>query len=326
LCRQLVDSKKDDGFSSLHLACLNGHVMVSSLLLRCGHASVEISNCRKQTPLHLAVAQGHSAIVILLVRDHQASTKAMDEDGDTPLHLILSKTQQSDDTCLKLLASDIIPQMPADYRHVSNAVLAAFLIKHDAPLLVKNRQNKLPLDYVADNRSKEYFVLLNRSTIVKQIIPSTSTTSMCVICDECPAEILFEPCRHRVSCRDCCLKMKRCVLCQLNIENKYCPDGQLLSSSSTTTPRHLHRLTSTTTATTTTTTSPSGGESISKVLRDLESKVQELEDGQSCSICMERARNVAFLCGHTACSDCAQPLKTCHICRKPISKKINLYS
>jgi len=98
-------------------------------------------------------------------------------------------------------------------------------------------------------------------------------------------------------------------------------DGQLLSGSSVNNTRQFQRLPSTTTAV-----NNSDGEIINKVVRDLESKVQELEDGQSCSICMERSRNVAFLCGHTACSNCAQPLKTCHICRKPITKKINLYS
>ncbi len=103
-------------------------------------------------------------------------------------------------------------------------------------------------------------------------------------------------------------------------------DGQLWSSSLTTATRHMHRLPSTTTTTTTTTVNNPDGEVINKVVRELETKVQELEDGQSCSICMERSRNVAFLCGHTACSNCAQPLKTCHICRKPITKKINLYS
>ncbi len=111
--------------------------------------------------------------------------------------------------------------------------------------------------------------------------------------------------------------------------NLICLDGQLLSGSATNATRHTHRLPSTTTTTTTTTTTAainSDGEIINKVVRELETKVQELEDGQSCSICMERSRNVAFLCGHTACSNCAQPLKTCHICRKPITKKINLYS
>jgi hypothetical protein len=111
--------------------------------------------------------------------------------------------------------------MPVDYRQIANIVLAAFLIKCDAPLLIKNRQNKLPLDYVSDQKLKEYFVLLNRSTIIRQVMPNASALSPCIICDECPADILFEPCKHKISCKDCCLKMKRCVLCQLNIDAKY---------------------------------------------------------------------------------------------------------
>lgn len=167
------------------------------------------------------MAQGHSAIVILLVRDHRASTKVFDEDGDTPLHLILSKTQQSDESCLTLLSTDLIPQMPVDYRHIPNIVLAAFLIKSDAPLLVKNRLNKLPLDYVSDQKLKEYLILLNRSTIIRQVMPNSCALSPCIICDECPADVLFEPCKHKISCQECCVKMKRCVLCQLTIECKY---------------------------------------------------------------------------------------------------------
>lgn len=60
-------------------------------------------------------------------------------------------------------------------------------------------------------------------------------------------------------------------------------------------------------------------------LRYLETRVADLEEANMCSICMERRRNVAFLCGHGACEHCAAPLKTCHMCRKVITKKINLY-
>lgn len=60
-------------------------------------------------------------------------------------------------------------------------------------------------------------------------------------------------------------------------------------------------------------------------LRYLETRVADLEEANMCSICMERRRNVAFLCGHGACEHCAAPLKTCHMCRKIITKKINLY-
>lgn len=60
-------------------------------------------------------------------------------------------------------------------------------------------------------------------------------------------------------------------------------------------------------------------------LRYLETRIADLEEANLCSICMERRRNVAFLCGHGACENCAAPLKTCHMCRQTITKKINLY-
>ena len=55
-------------------------------------------------------------------------------------------------------------------------------------------------------------------------------------------------------------------------------------------------------------------------------RLNEMEENIMCSICMERPRNMAFLCGHTVCSDCGDELKVCHMCRKPIHKKIQLYS
>ena len=60
-------------------------------------------------------------------------------------------------------------------------------------------------------------------------------------------------------------------------------------------------------------------------LRYLESRIAEIEETYTCSICMERRRNVAFLCGHGACDSCSQTLRTCHMCRKIIARKINLY-
>ncbi|XP_075541790.1 uncharacterized protein LOC142575895 [Dermacentor variabilis] len=58
---------------------------------------------------------------------------------------------------------------------------------------------------------------------------------------------------------------------------------------------------------------------------ELETKLQELEMALQCDICMESRRNVAFLCGHTACAACAENLTSCHICRVPITKRITLY-
>lgn len=62
-----------------------------------------------------------------------------------------------------------------------------------------------------------------------------------------------------------------------------------------------------------------------KNLKKLKTKIANLEEAILCSICMAHSRSVAFLCGHSACQRCATLLKTCHICRKTIRKKIFLY-
>lgn len=56
--RQLVDVKKDDGFSALHLAALNGHRDVVETVVRLGQAEIDLRNNRNQSALLLAVSQG----------------------------------------------------------------------------------------------------------------------------------------------------------------------------------------------------------------------------------------------------------------------------
>lgn len=62
-----------------------------------------------------------------------------------------------------------------------------------------------------------------------------------------------------------------------------------------------------------------------KQIQELVTRMQEMEEHIVCFICMERKRDIAFLCGHGACQPCAQTLKTCHVCREKITKRIKLY-
>lgn len=64
---------------------------------------------------------------------------------------------------------------------------------------------------------------------------------------------------------------------------------------------------------------------LDRKLKELKTKIANLEEVAMCNICMEHNRNVAFLCGHGACKRCAAPLTICHMCRKRVRKKINLY-
>ena len=59
----IVDEKKDDGYTALHLASLNNHVEVAELLIQVGKANMDVQNINLQTPLHLSVERQHAQIV-----------------------------------------------------------------------------------------------------------------------------------------------------------------------------------------------------------------------------------------------------------------------
>ena len=60
--------------------------------------------------------------------------------------------------------------------------------------------------------------------------------------------------------------------------------------------------------------------------RDYEDRLRSLENHLECQICMERDKNMVFLCGHGACRECSERLQTCHVCRKPIQNRIQTYN
>ena len=72
----------------------------------------------------------------------------------------------------------------------------------------------------------------------------------------------------------------------------------------------------------------SNGDSSQSSIAELEmlrKQMQQMEDAWICSICIERTRCVAFMCGHSTCAECAQSLRQCPMCRTPIRRKINLF-
>jgi hypothetical protein len=57
----------------------------------------------------------------------------------------------------------------------------------------------------------------------------------------------------------------------------------------------------------------------------LRTQVAALESVKICPICMDRAKDIVFICGHCFCKECTQNLAQCPLCRKYRRISLKLY-
>ena len=70
------------------------------------------------------------------------------------------------------------------------------------------------------------------------------------------------------------------------------------------------------------------GEMNNNEVKDVEKLKQELADIKEqtlCPVCLDRVKNMIFLCGHGTCQMCGDRVSECPICRKTVERRIQLY-
>ena len=348
----LIDLKKDDGYTALHLACLNGHKNVAGYLIE-NNANLEVTDNRGQTVLHSAVHQGQAAIVELLLSTskNQIIINKEDLEGETPLHLALNR-EGSPPIEATSETSPIVFDLMEKAREngvkealVHAVAIAAYLVGQGGNPAAKNKFENTPSDMVTDYDARAFILGFTstrpaedtipprkqyrnyESCISKNLVsaipdnnkqnkgPCLQMTAAsdepliteCLICSEMVTPMEFKPCGHKNVCTDCGHRMKKCLICKETIDFKQTSQSATTSSAQGKPPSGAP--------------SPEarGRE------RDLAERLQDYEDQYVCTICMERPKTVAFLCGHRACTVCVETLRSCHMCRVPIQQKINLY-
>ncbi|KAF3860112.1 hypothetical protein F7725_000367 [Dissostichus mawsoni] len=339
--RQLVDVKKEDGFSALHLAALNNHRDVAEILVKEGRCDINIRNNRNQTALQLAVTQGHTDLVQLLVSEG-ADVNMEDEDGDTAMHVALlrpqlasvmlsppvgtSSTEEPSEGCsstsfyCRLSASGLLGNTELSV----GAALACFLAQEGADINYANHKGKSPLDLVADSTMMQLIksfsekhrlqrcsglssaslrrVHTTPNTMTNLVLPNLPGPSECLICSELSLLVLFCPCQHSVACEECAHRMKKCIKCQVTITKKIRQDQTEVDCSPGTENSEQHNL-----------------------LEQLQSRYRQMEERITCPICIDNHIKLVFQCGHASCIDCSAALKTCPICRQTIRERIQLF-
>ncbi|XP_062507383.1 E3 ubiquitin-protein ligase MIB1-like isoform X2 [Corticium candelabrum] len=358
----LVNEKKDDGFTSLHLSALNNHIEVAEVLLEMGKANKDVQNADMETPLHLAVERQHQQIVKLLVRSG-AKVNIPDKDGDTSLHeaLRLHTLNQLKQLTDMQNVDKLLVGVGGAADKKSSASMAMFLAANGADLHALNKKKQSPLDLCPDpnlcralKRSaqgvsephqtaaslapvplnedlQECMVCtdgkrdtlfgpcghvaccstcsprIKKCLICKQQVVSRSKIEECHVCTDKKSSVLFKPCGHMCACDGCASLMKKCVQCRLSIEEAVpfhvCCGSETLSAAH----------------------ASSGLLDEDSDYKDLKQQLLDIKDQTQCPVCMDRRKNVVFLCGHGACQVCGDRMVECPICRKQITQRILLF-
>lgn len=84
----LLNEPKSDGFTALHLACLNNYLDIVNLLVKVSEVEKNFRNLNDQTPLHLAIERQNYEIIKILILNN-CDLNAQDKEGDSCLHYLL---------------------------------------------------------------------------------------------------------------------------------------------------------------------------------------------------------------------------------------------
>ena len=146
--------------------------------------------------------------------------------------------------------------------------------------------------------------------VCKEQVTERVKIDECLVCSDRKSSILFEPCGHICACEACAMLMKKCVVCRCVIEKRKtfmeccelvtgtseCHDSSNKENSED--PTDMHKL---------------------------QQQLQDIKDQTMCPICLDKIKNMVFLCGHGTCQMCGDQMKECPICRNSIDKRILIY-
>lgn len=60
-------------------------------------------------------------------------------------------------------------------------------------------------------------------------------------------------------------------------------------------------------------------------LQKLQQQLHDIKEQTMCPVCLDRLKNMIFLCGHGTCQMCGDRMHECPICRKPVEKRILVF-
>ncbi|XP_028162830.1 E3 ubiquitin-protein ligase MIB1 isoform X2 [Ostrinia furnacalis] len=185
---------------------------------------------------------------------------------------------------------------------------------------------------------------VKKCLICRACVTSRSLVGECVVCSEAPATVVFRPCGDVAACRACAPLMRKCVECRTPLQ----PPAPVATAPGPAAPVVPAAAASIQPAKLDV--DKESGSNLAQVqvnkgqpapaqaaphhmnngsrpadVQKLQQQLQDIKEQTMCPICLDRLKNMIFLCGHGMCQMCGDRITVCPICRKQVEKRILLY-
>jgi len=195
---------------------------------------------------------------------------------------------------------------------------------------------------------------VKKCLICKEYIDDQKKIEDCVVCSDTKSRILFKPCHHMVACENCAKLMKKCVECRTPIDCqvpfKVCCGGKIDNNDAK--PNNVESAASASGANagdpyaasvsaalssmninpgaagpnpSTSTMNNGQKDTTHSDVQKLQEQLNDIKEQTMCPVCLDRLKNMIFLCGHGTCQMCGDRMSECPICRKTVERRILLY-
>ncbi|KAK9979816.1 hypothetical protein ABG768_013227 [Culter alburnus] len=162
---------------------------------------------------------------------------------------------------------------------------------------------------------------VKKCLICKEQVQSRTKIEECVVCSDKKAAVLFQPCGHMCACENCASLMKKCVQCRAVVERRtpfvLCCGGKGMED-----PTDDEDITS---GNIPALQRDKDNTNVNADVQKLQQQLQDIKEQTMCPVCLDRLKNMIFMCGHGTCQLCGDRMSECPICRKAIERRILLY-
>ncbi|MGH0137536.1 UNVERIFIED_CONTAM: hypothetical protein FKN15_064097 [Acipenser sinensis] len=209
-------------------------------------------------------------------------------------------------------------------------------LSNGADLTIRNKKGQSPLDLCPDPSLCKALAKCHKEKSSGQVgshSPSLisndcETLEECMVCSDMKRDTLFGPCGHIATCSLCSPRVKKCLICKDQVQSRtkieecvvcsdkkaavlFQPCGHMCACETSANIPAFQR--------------DKDNTNVNADVQKLQQQLLDIKEQTMCPVCLDRLKNMIFMCGHGTCQLCGDRMSECPICRKGIERRILLY-